>query len=132
MPLNENTILVVSPLGPYTAIGFHANSKAEIEQTLNPFYNHGAFDGEVQFKSDVFGYITGPKEKAYGGILAHFTLRGIQAGRKTRTRGAELLAEAKRQADKVWAARVHEPFMQDLTTQTIKKYAEPTFAAANS
>ena len=127
--LNENTVLVVSPLGPYTAIGFHAQSKEEIEQTLTPFFNHGAFEGEVQFKSDVFGFITGRQERAYGGLLKHFQLLGIQNGRKTRSRGADLLAEAHRKASKVWAARQHEPFMQDLTTKTPKQYAEPTFAA---
>jgi len=127
--LNEDTVLVTCPLGPYTAIGFHAESKEEIEQTLTPLYNHGAFEGDVQFKSDVFGYITGPKDRAYSGLLKHFQLLGIQNGRKTRTRGKELLAEAQRKASKVWAARKHEPFMQDLTTKTDKKYAEPIFAA---
>lgn len=129
--LDEHAILITDNLGPYLSIGFHANSKEEVEQTLMPFYNHGAFEGEVQFKSEVFGYITGPKERAYGGLLKHFELLGIQKGRETRTRGAELLAEAKRKADKVWAGRRHEPFMQDLSTQTPIQYAEPRFAAAS-
>jgi hypothetical protein len=127
--LNEDTILVVDNLGPYLAVGFHSSSKGEIEQTLTPFYNHGAFEGEVQFKSDVFGFITGPKDRAYGGLLKHFELLGIQNGRLVRTRGKELLAEAHRKASKVWAARKHEPFAQDLSTQTPIKYAEPRFAA---
>lgn len=129
--LNENTILITDNLGPYLSIGFHSESKEEILQTLTPFFNSGAFEGEVQFKSEVFGYITGPKERAYGGLLAHFELLGIQKGRETRTRGKDLLSEAKRKADKVWVARKQEPFMQDLSTQTPIQYDEPRFAAAS-
>ena len=124
--LHENTILVVANHGPYLAVGFHDEDREKIATVLNVFHNYGGFEGEVQYKSDVFGYITGPQERAYGGLLSYFQTQGIQSGRKTRTRGADLLVEARRKANKVWNNRQHEPFM-DSPQVTKREYSFPKF-----
>ena len=126
--LNENTILVTAPHGPYLAIGTYGNSKEEIAQTLNVFHNYAEFEGEVIFKSDKFGYITGPQQKPLKGLISYFSTLEIQQGGQWKIKGRRR-ARAIRAAQKVWAARKQENFMVD-EANPVKYYAEPNFSSA--
>lgn len=123
--LNENTILVTSGFGPYIAVAV-SGDKEEIESTLTPLYNYGAFDGEVQYKSDNFGYITGPKGRFEKGLRDYFVSQEVAA--HLRSGGGKnhgLKKEGVRKANKVLAAQVRENFMVDLTAK--KEYSFPEF-----
>ena len=119
--LNENTHLVLDNLGPYIAIGLYG-TKEEIAETLTPFYNQGAFDGEVIFKSDTFGYVTGPSGRAWGGIYRHFQCQMLR-DRPKGQKGAAFNREARRRADVVWRAAKNENFLKE--SEVKKFYAEP-------
>jgi hypothetical protein len=123
--LNEDTILITSNLGPYSAIGF-GGTKEQIEQTLTPFYNTGAFDGEVQFKSDVFGYITGPQEMVMPALIRHFEIQEIAKGKSYKKLSGKRRGNAVRAAQKVWANRKVEHFLLE-TPASSHQYRWPKF-----
>lgn len=115
--LDENTILVTCSHGPYLAIAVQANSKEEVEQTLTPLYNHGAFHGEVIFTSDgvggkAFGYVTGEPSRVIKGLENHFLCLEIQAHLQSgSSKNHKIKLAAREKAAKVWANRRQEQFM---------------------
>ena len=123
--LDENTVLITTVNGPYTAIGY-SGTKEEIAQTLNPFYNMGAFEGEIIFQSEVFGYVTGPHENVIRGLVRHFELRQMVEGKQYKRLKGKRRETAVRAAKKVWANRKVEHFLNDAPVSN-KEYSWPSF-----
>ena len=115
--LNENTTLLTWNTGPYIAIAVQADSKEEVEQTLTPLYNHGAFQGEVIFLNEGrgnkwFGYVTGEPSKVMKGLEGHFLCLGVQAHIQSgSSKNHQIKLAAREKAAKVWANRRHENFL---------------------